>query len=115
MHDLKADDTQDGVRFNVKVAPRAAREAVIGVHAGALKVSLRAAPVDGAANAALCELLATVCGVPKRAVSIRRGEHARTKTIYIEGLSAAGLRAAVQAHQTAGSPKSPGASGTVDH
>jgi len=103
MRDLNADDTRDGVRFDVRVAPRAAHEAVIGVHAGALKVSLTAAPVDGAANDALRDLLAAICGVPRRAVSILRGEHARIKTVCIEGLDAAGLREAVQAHRSAGS------------
>ena len=101
MQDLKAEDTLDGARFDVRVAPRAAREGLIGVHAGALKVSLTAAPVDGAAQDALRDLLAAICGVPRRTISILRGERSRTKTVCIEGLSAAGLRAALQAHQPA--------------
>jgi uncharacterized protein (TIGR00251 family) len=79
----------------VRVSPRAARAAIVGLHAGALKVSLTAAPVDGAANAALIELLADALDVPKRAVRIEHGDHNRQKTIAIEGITAAQLRALV--------------------
>lgn len=84
-----------GVSLQVRVAPRASRSAIAGVHDGALKLSLTAAPVDGAANDALIALLADAIGVPKRALSITRGQHARTKTVHIEGASADGVRAAL--------------------
>ena len=85
----------DSVCFDVRVSPRASRAAIAGVHAGALKVSLTAAPVDGAANAALIELLAKRLGVPRRALRIARGEHARNKSICVEGSSADTVRAAL--------------------
>jgi len=53
-----------------------------------LLVRLNAAPVDGAANAELIEVLADALGVPKRAVSISTGERSRRKTVLIRGLSA---------------------------
>ena len=48
----------DDVRFCVRVAPRASRAAVLGIHGSALKVSLTAPPVDGAANEALRAFIA---------------------------------------------------------
>ena len=57
------------------------------MRAGALLVRLTAAPVDGAANAELIEVLSDVFDVPKRAVSIVSGERNRQKRVRIEGLT----------------------------
>ena len=60
---------------------------------GALDVRVSAAPVEGAANEALVELLARQLDVPRRAVSLVSGEHGRSKRVRIEGLSVAEVRA----------------------
>jgi uncharacterized protein (TIGR00251 family) len=77
----------DGVSFEVVVVPRASRSRIVGLHGRALKVTLAAAPVDGEANAELCAALAKVLRVAKRAVSIVAGEHAKTKTVQVRGVS----------------------------
>jgi uncharacterized protein (TIGR00251 family) len=84
-----------GVSLQVRVVPRASRSAISGVHAGALKLSLTAAPVDGAANDALIALLADALGVPKRTLSITRGERGRSKTVHVAGASPEGVRSAL--------------------
>lgn len=71
----------------VRAAPRSKRDAVIGVHEGALKVALTAPPVDGEANAALLAFLAKALGVPKKSVTLLRGDTSRTKLVAVEGLS----------------------------
>lgn len=87
-------EEKDGVvRFAVRVSPRASREAIAGVHDGALKVALTAPPVEGAANAALIALLAKALGVPKRSVRIVSGESSRQKRVEVEGVDAARVRA----------------------
>lgn len=78
-----------GVRFTVRVQPRASRSEVVGAHGGALKVRLQAPPVDGAANEALVELLAESLGVPRRAVRIVAGESSRSKTVDVDGVEQA--------------------------
>jgi uncharacterized protein (TIGR00251 family) len=80
--------TKDGVLLAVRVVPRAARAGLAGSREDALLVRLNAAPVEGAANAELIEVLADALGVPKRAVSISAGERSRRKTVLIRGLSA---------------------------
>ena len=80
--------TSEGVLMAVRVVPRAARSGLAGMRDGALLVRLNAAPVDGAANAELVEVLADALGVPRRAVSITVGERSRRKTVLIRGLSA---------------------------
>lgn len=84
---------RDGAaRFSVRVQPRNARSAVVGVHVGALKVKLNAAPVDGAANDELVDLLAEWLGVPARAVTIVHGAAARSKVVEVAGVSADQVR-----------------------
>lgn len=86
---LSLREAEGSVVLEVRVAPRAARAAVAGVHAGALKVSLTAPPVDGAANAALIELLADALDLPKRAIAIEHGHTSKQKRVRIAGVSAA--------------------------
>jgi uncharacterized protein (TIGR00251 family) len=69
------------------VVPRASRSRVVGVHADSLKVQLAAPPVDGEANQALCDLMAKLLGVPKRAVQIQRGERSKHKTVMVSGVT----------------------------
>jgi len=84
---------EQGCVISVRVIPRSPRSCVDGVRAGAWLVRLRTPPVDGAANAELIDVLAAALGVPKRAVAIVSGEHARAKRVRIEGLDAAAVTA----------------------
>ena len=65
---------------------------VEGVRAGALLVRLAAPPVEGAANAALIELLAGALGVPRRAVALLSGDRSRDKRIVVAGITASDAR-----------------------
>jgi uncharacterized protein (TIGR00251 family) len=76
-----------GVRFEVRVQPRASRTAVQGPRDGRLVVHVTAPPVDAAANEAVIELLARELGVPKRAVRIVSGHRGRTKVIDVAGVT----------------------------
>jgi uncharacterized protein (TIGR00251 family) len=79
--------------IDVRVIPRAGKSGIAGRRGDALLVRLHAAPVDGAANAELVEVLAESLGVPKRAVSIVSGERSRRKKVKIEGLRLEDLNA----------------------
>jgi uncharacterized protein (TIGR00251 family) len=92
MSELTIQDESGGVRFEVRVSPRASRDAILGVHDGALKVALTAPPVEGAANAALIAFLAKALGVTKRAVTITSGEASRQKRVQIAGVTGADVR-----------------------
>ena len=73
--------------LSVRVIPRSPTSAITGRRGDALLVRLTAPPVDGAANAALIELLAKAFGRPRRDVSLVAGEKSRDKRVAIEGLS----------------------------
>lgn len=76
-----------GVRLRVRVQPRASRTEVAGLHGGAVRIRLRASPVDGAANEALVRFLADALGVPRSAVTITAGMSGRSKTVIAAGVT----------------------------
>ena len=82
-----------GVTFAVHVTPRARKSEIVGVQGEALKVKLAAPPVEGAANAALCEFLAERLGVRKSAVTLIAGETSRHKIVRVQGVTADQVRA----------------------
>jgi uncharacterized protein (TIGR00251 family) len=51
-----------------------------------IKIKLHAAPVGGAANEELIEVLSEVFGIKKRAIKIISGQSSRNKVIEIEGV-----------------------------
>ena len=81
-------DTPSGVTFEVKVQPRARKNAIAGELGDALKLSLTAPPVEGRANEACIEFLANLLEVPRSSVTIASGQNSRRKVIRVAGLSA---------------------------
>ena len=75
-----------GCRILIHAQPRASRSELAGCHGDALKVRLRAPPVDGAANEELRRFLAERLGVPAGAVRLLRGESGRRKVVEVTGL-----------------------------
>lgn len=76
-----------GVLLNVHVQPGAARSGYAGMHGDALKFRVAAPPVDGAANDALCKYLARRLGIPRRSVTVVRGQAARRKQVLLAGVA----------------------------
>lgn len=75
------------------VVPRARRTELAGVHGDAIRIRVAAPPADGEANAELIRYVARFLGVPKSAVSITTGAGSRRKTLSVEGIPSAALRA----------------------
>jgi uncharacterized protein len=74
------------VAIAVRVTPRAAEDAISGVdEEGALRIRVRAAAEDGAANRALIQLLAAELGVHQADVRLVRGAGARRKLVELVG------------------------------
>lgn len=71
-------------RIQVRVIPRARRDAVGGERNGRLLVRTTAPPADGAANKAVVGLVAAHLGVPRRSVTIVAGERSRDKTLRVQ-------------------------------
>ena len=59
---------------------------------GVLRVRVHAAPVEGAANAALIRLLASETGVTPGSIRIVSGGTSRRKVVEVEGVAPEALR-----------------------
>lgn len=80
---------KDGaIFFNVRAVPKSSKSEIVGEIDGALKIKIKAPPIDGAANAELIKLLSKTFGVSKSAIAIIGGETSKNKYLKIEGLSA---------------------------
>src|SRR6476469_1604794 len=73
--------------LQVHVVPNARSDVVVGEYGGALKIKLRAQPLEGKANAALLRFLGEQLKLPRKAIVLKSGEKSRDKTILIHGLS----------------------------
>ena len=74
------------MRVNIKVHARSKRESVTVLPDGSLKVEVKAPPVEGAANEAICELLAEHYKVHKRDVKVVLGSTNNKKAVEIAGI-----------------------------
>ncbi|MGP6089879.1 DUF167 domain-containing protein [Antarctobacter jejuensis] len=75
--------SRPGTTFEVRVTPKAARNAVTLDEAGKLRVTVTAVPEGGKANTAVLRLLSKALGVPKSRIALLRGATSRDKTFRI--------------------------------
>ena len=76
--------------LDVRLTPKGGRDALDGIAPLAdgrsvLRARVRAAPHEGAANAALARLIAAAAGVPPSRVTIVGGATARVKRVRVAG------------------------------
>jgi len=90
-------ETPEGVILNVRAQPRSSRAGLDGLLGDAVKVRIRAAPVDGKANKELVETLADEFGLAKSRVQFKGGETSKTKRILLCGLTAAQVKERINA------------------
>lgn len=78
-----------GVVVAVRVHPKSRRPGLHGVKPAAdgprLHVAVSEAAENGAANRAVCAVLARALGVPPSAVSVRTGTASRLKQLHVSG------------------------------
>lgn len=87
-----------GATFAVRVQPRAARTAITGTLADALKISVTAPALEDKANAAVVEFLAEVFSVSRAAVQLVTGGRSRNKVIRVAGRTASELEQSLRRH-----------------
>lgn len=80
---------QGGIAVDIRLAPKASRNAVTGIETLAdgscvLKVSVTAVPEKGKANKALLKLLSKSWGVAMQSLDLIRGAKDRNKTVLID-------------------------------
>lgn len=89
MSALNLREESGGIVIPLRAKPRAGKNAVEGVRDGVLLVSVRAAPTDGEANAAVIETVAEALRCAKSNVRLIRGQKSRDKAVLVQGLETA--------------------------
>ena len=79
-------EQNNGLLLAIRVQPRASRTELAGILGAELKVKVTAPPVDSAANDALVAFLADILDLPKRAVTLIRGQTSRHKVLLLASL-----------------------------
>lgn len=82
-----------GAVVSVRAHPGSRREGILGVHAGALKIGVNAAPEHGKANAAIARVLAEALGCKPSAVELISGSTSRDKKFLVQGWTNGDLNA----------------------
>ena len=78
--------------LDLKTIPNAPRDEIIGWLGEALKVKVHAPALEGRANEARQEFLAEELGLPRRAVTLIRGDKSRHKVVRVDGLTLADIK-----------------------
>jgi uncharacterized protein (TIGR00251 family) len=88
--------------LELKVIPNAPRDEIAGWLGDVLKVKIHAPALEGRANDALLDFIAGKLGLPRRHVTLVRGEKSRHKMLRLAGLDEPALRAKLAAHGVRG-------------
>jgi uncharacterized protein len=81
---IKLSEKDGAYRFEVHAKPRAKKSRIVGPRGDALEVALAAPPVDGAANEELIRVLAATLDLPRRSVTLVRGETSQKKLVSVD-------------------------------
>lgn len=83
VEDLELAPLRQGTRLRLRVKAGARQDAILGVHAGALKLGVTEPPEKGKANKAVLELLGATLGVAPSSLELISGHACSDKVVYI--------------------------------
>ena len=72
------------MKIKIYVQPNASRSQIVGLHADALKIKIKAPPVDGEANEEVIRFLSEFLKIPRKKISLKHGQTGRNKLVEIE-------------------------------
>lgn len=90
-------ETRDGkLHIRLRVSPKAKRDRVNGIHAGAIKLQVKDPPEKGRANEGVVRLLAKTLQISAREIELVSGHTSQDKRVAISGVDEATLRTKLQ-------------------
>lgn len=92
---LKLTQQASDVLLAVKVVPKSSRDRIVGELDGVLKITVSAPPERGAANTAVCKLLAKTLGLRVQQVTVETGHGSPRKTVRIGGTTTTAVQSAL--------------------
>ena len=79
--------TAEGVIISLYILPNAPKSEIVGPYNGALKIKIKAPPVDGKANDEIVRFLSKKLEISKSKLEILKGDKSRLKKVLIYGLT----------------------------
>jgi len=79
-------ETKDGILLKIHVHPGSKKNEICGIHGDALKIKIKAPPVDGEANKACREFLADILKISQSNIILKTGATSRNKSFLIKSL-----------------------------
>ncbi|MBU1105236.1 MAG: DUF167 domain-containing protein [Candidatus Riflebacteria bacterium] len=86
--DVCIKQTPEGSVIMVLAVARSSRTEIVDLHQERCRIKVKAAPVDGEANAALVSFLAKTFGLAKSRVSLKQGQTSKQKAFLLRDLDA---------------------------
>lgn len=84
---LQITEIEGGIRLEIKVQPRSAKNMIVGEQEGKLKIKITAPPVEGEANKMLIDFLSRYLKLPKKKIAIIKGDSSTHKLIELRGIT----------------------------
>ncbi|MNL08780.1 hypothetical protein D3C87_1295150 [compost metagenome] len=81
------EEISGGVRLHLFIQPKASKNEVVGPHNGEIKIKITSPPIDGEANSGLIEYLSKLFKIPKRDITLAKGETNRHKVLDLSGIT----------------------------
>ena len=86
---------KNGVSLFIKVTPSSPKNQISDVGQDSLRIKIKSPPEKGKANKELVSFLSKLLDVPKKNISITRGEASRRKKVFICGVTSDRVRKAL--------------------
>jgi len=93
-----------GTMLSVQAVPRASRSEIVDISGDRCRMRVKAAPVEGEANAALITFIAKTFGLTKRQVSLEHGAQGKQKTFLLAGVTPESVEAVLKKLVPEGKP-----------
>ena len=80
-------EKNEKVTITIYVVPRSSKSEIVGIYNDCLKIKLKAAPIDNAANEELINFLAEKLKIQKKNIGIISGTRQKKKVVSVIGCS----------------------------
>lgn len=71
------------MKLKITIQPNAKKNEVVGAHGDAVKIRIKAPPVDGEANDVLIRFLGEILEIPRKNIQILHGQTTKNKLVEI--------------------------------
>ena len=94
---IELEEHSDGIIIPIHARARARQNAIVGEHAGRLKVAVTQAPEKGKANDSILKVIALGLGLRRSRLSLIAGPSSQNKKVLVQGVELDEIRNRINA------------------